>query len=427
MRRLLSPSATCSRIWPRTSKFFLKSRLAGRRWYSQEPLSDDPLRILFCGTDSFSTVSLEALHNYSKTPGSGILSVDVVTKTDKRVGRSRRQIRAPAIKDVAVKRGLAVHQIDTFTGWQPPIFGDTRKDPCNLIIAVSFGLLIPPRILGTAKYGGLNVHPSMLPDLRGPAPIEWSILLGRRKTGVSLQTLHPSRFDEGLVLDQTPQPGIGIPNPDTITSKELEGYLARIGAEMLVDAIKNKLYIPPYNPIQPDRHISKADLIHAPKIKMEFRAVDFTQLRRTEILRRNRACGPLHAFASSGSEPGQTRRINLDAAMRTLDEGDIPEEVQSAALSIPEAVPYAIVCARKNISESHKPLIVNAKKGPDGESRQIVIPEVTVAAMSRAPGAAAAARARLFAQPDSFGHFTLYRFAHPLTAQPTPTESTTSP
>ncbi|OCT52169.1 Methionyl-tRNA formyltransferase, mitochondrial [Cladophialophora carrionii] len=426
MRRFLFPVATCSQTRSRTSSFLFKSRFASRRFYSQEPVSDDPLRILFCGTDSFSTVSLEALHDHSKTSGSGIISIDVVTRTDKRVGRGRRQLRGPAIKHVAEQRGLAVHQIDTFTGWQPPTFGDTKKDPCNLIIAVSFGLLIPPRILGTAKYGGLNVHPSMLPDLRGPAPVEWSILLGRRNTGVSLQTLHPSRFDEGLVLDQTPQPGIGIPNPDTITSKELEGYLAQVGAEMLVDAIKNKLYIPPYNPIQPGRHISKEDLTHAPKIKMEFRAVDFTQLTRIEVLRRNRACGPLHAFAGSSSGPGQTRRINLDTAIRTLDEDDIPEEVQAAALSIPEAVPYAIVRSHKNINESDKPLIVNTKRGHDEDSRQIVIPEVTVAAMARAPGAAAAARAKFFAKPESFGQFSLYRFSHPLTAQPMPPEVNTA-
>ncbi|KIW67719.1 hypothetical protein PV04_06951 [Phialophora macrospora] len=422
MRRLILPRVGCSRGWPRTSKWYLKPRFDAHRFYSSGLVSDEPLKILFCGTDSFSEVSLEALHDYSKTSESRILSIDVVTRTDKRVGRGRKQVRAPAIKQAAGKRGLVVHQIDTFTGWQPPTFGDTEKDPFNLIIAVSFGLLIPPRILGLAKYGGLNVHPSMLPDLRGPAPIEWSILLGRRTTGVSLQTLHPSRFDEGLVLDQTPQPGLDIPNPDTVTSKELERYLAYIGAKMLVDAVKNGLYIPPYNSIQPGRHISKENLIHAPKLTKEFRAVDFTQLTATEISRRNRACGPLYVFASSNTEPSQTRRINLDTAMRTLDEGDIPGEVQAAAISIPKAVPYAIIGSHENISESDKPLIVNAKEDGDEGSQQIVIPEVTVAAMARAPGAAAAARAKFFAKPEVFGSFTLYRFSHPLTAQPTPTE-----
>jgi methionyl-tRNA formyltransferase len=62
------------------------------------------------------------------------------------------------IKSVAGKElDLNVHQIDTFTGWTPP-------QPFNMVVAVSFGLLVPPRILNAAKYGGLNVHPSMLPE-----------------------------------------------------------------------------------------------------------------------------------------------------------------------------------------------------------------------------------------------------------------------
>lgn len=66
------------------------------------------------------------------------------------------------IKNIAIAElDLPVHQIDTFTGWEPPRPNDEN---INLIIAVSFGLLVPPRILNVAKYGGLNVHPSMLPE-----------------------------------------------------------------------------------------------------------------------------------------------------------------------------------------------------------------------------------------------------------------------
>ena len=58
---------------------------------------------------------------------------------------------------MAQELDLKLHEIDTFTGWTPP-------SSINLVIAVSFGLLVPPRILGLAKYGGLNVHPSLLPE-----------------------------------------------------------------------------------------------------------------------------------------------------------------------------------------------------------------------------------------------------------------------
>ncbi|KAF3058154.1 Methionyl-tRNA formyltransferase, mitochondrial [Daldinia childiae] len=82
----------------------------------------------------------------------------------------------------------------------------------NLIIAVSFGLFVPPRLLRAAQYGGLNVHPSLLPDLRGPAPLQHALLAGHTHTGISLQTLDDRAFDHGLILARTPP--LPIP-PDT--------------------------------------------------------------------------------------------------------------------------------------------------------------------------------------------------------------------
>jgi len=61
---------------------------------------------------------------------------------------------------VAEELGLNIHEIPTFTGWSPPRYGE---EAISLVIAVSFGLLVPPRILNIATYGGLNVHPSLLP------------------------------------------------------------------------------------------------------------------------------------------------------------------------------------------------------------------------------------------------------------------------
>ena len=417
MTRLLSRAALCSRRQLRSLRWTCKNDFSHHRYHSQKSQSDDPLRILFCGTDSFSRESLLQLHDYSQQPESNIISIDVVTRTDKRTGRGRKTLWSPAIKAAAEDRGLAIHQIDTFTRWQPPSFGGNKNEQCNLIVAVSFGLLIPPRILGTATYGGLKVHPSMLPDLRGPAPVEWAIMLGRRTTGVSLQTLHPSRFDEGKILDQTPPPGLEMPNADEITSKELDAYLAPIGARMLVDAIKTKLYLQPYNPVQIGQSDSQEDLVHAPKLTTAFRVVGFEALTSTEILRRNRACGPLHAFTACRRQPIRTRLIKFDTSMRSLEEGDIPDEAQAAAESIPEGVPYAIIWSHRNISTSDEPLIVNAKADGEAESRQVVIPKITMGGLAPGTGAAAAARAKLFSEPEHLGPFRVYRFSQPLTTQ----------
>ena len=408
------PTAGCR---PQTLKWTFKTPYTGRHFYRQKSESEDPLRILFCGTDSFSKESLKALNDYYKSPQSNITSIDVVTKTDKRVGRGRRVLRSPSIKTAAQELGLPLHQIDTFTGWQPPTYGG---DHCNLIIAVSFGLLIPSRILGSAKYGGLNVHPSMLPDLRGPAPIAWAINLGRRYTGVSVQTLHPSRFDEGLILDQTPPPGLEIPDPDRIWFDELRDYLAPLGAKMLVDAIRHRLYIPPYKPVQFDPRLSRQSPVHAPKLTKELHAVDFTAMTVTDILRRNRATQKLHAFARSDTVPDKTRQIifgeNGPMRLKALRDQDTPEEVQNVLESIPEGVPFVMVDLHTNISGCTKALMIKARRDGDEGSRLIVIPQLLVDSRSRDYAALAAARAKFFAFPEFVGGYKLYRFSHPLSA-----------
>ena len=414
----MRPSTFRKVAWPRASNSISRSNNSTTRcrWYSQKLESDDPLKILFCGTDDFSKESLKALNVYSKTPESNVLSIDVVTRTDKRVGRGRKQFRSPPIKHAAQELGLPLHQIDTFTGWRPPL---SDNKPCNLIIAVSFGLLVPPRILGGAKYGGLNVHPSMLPDLRGPAPIPWAINLGRRTTGISIQTLHPSRFDEGLILSQTSTPGLEIPDPDTITSPELEAYLAPVGAKMLVDAIKNRLYIPPHKPVQSSQGTSTKDLVHAPKIKKDFHAIDFTTMTATEILRRNRAIGKLHAFGISGNGLSEMRQILLDQSMRPVNDQDIPESVRNVTESIPDGIPFAIVPTNENIKQGSQPLIINVKDNDNGGRRQVLVPQILVASMAKNTAARAAASAIFFSVPERLGSYNLYRFSHPLSMQTT--------
>ncbi|KAL2178091.1 uncharacterized protein P884DRAFT_284665 [Thermothelomyces heterothallicus CBS 202.75] len=122
-------------------------------------------------------------------------------------------------------------------------------EPINLIIAVSFGLFVPSRLINASKYGGLNVHPSLLPDLRGPAPIHHALLAERDYTGITIQTLSPEAFDAGIPLLQTPAPG--VPIPEGCTPEQLHEILAPMGAQLLVQALRAGLYVPPYRPYDP--------------------------------------------------------------------------------------------------------------------------------------------------------------------------------
>jgi methionyl-tRNA formyltransferase len=167
---------------------------------------------------------------------------------------------------------------------------------------VSFGLLVPPRILNYAQYGGLNVHPSLLPDLRGPAPITHAILKRRQYTGVSVQTLHPRHFDQGTILAQTPMPGhtICLPcEPSPKTAQTLEQQLAAAGAEMLVDVLKQRRFVPPHEDVGWYAR-SHGPIDHAPKVSKQDRYVDFEKHTLADVIAKRNALGDLWCLLPTG-------------------------------------------------------------------------------------------------------------------------------
>ncbi|CZT20375.1 uncharacterized protein RCC_06235 [Ramularia collo-cygni] len=271
--------------------------------------SFNPLRILFCGADEFSIHSLRRLDTLQKSRPECINSIDVVCRPDKPVGRRGKQIRQVPIKNTAQSLGLQLHQIDTFTDWTPP--------PTDLVITVSFGLLVPARILSGAKYGGVNVHPSLLPDLRGPAPIQHALLQDYKQTGVSLQTMHPTQFDRGAILSQQ-----SMHVPENASVEGMVDLLGEMGAELLASGIENGLFIDPKD----ISTVPGKKLRHAPKITpLDRNIADWKTLTAEEILRRDRVLGKLWddttyelCYAS-----GQSKRVTFHDGWRRLDGGEI--------------------------------------------------------------------------------------------------------
>ncbi|KAK4549654.1 hypothetical protein LTR36_004955 [Oleoguttula mirabilis] len=239
----------------------------------------DPLHVLFCGADDFSIYSLRALHELQKKCADKIESIDVVCRPDKRVGRGLKQVQEVPIKGVATELGLKLHQIDTFKGWLPPT-------PFDLIVTVSFGLLVPARIIKGARYGGLNVHPSLLPEFRGPAPIQHTLLQRRTLSGVTLQTMHPTKFDHGMVLDQT---RTNLPLDSRY--QDLVELLAPLGAKLLAKGIYDGVFIPPLQECgNSEREVIPS---HAPKITPEDRHIDWRTWTAEDIILRDRVLGRL--------------------------------------------------------------------------------------------------------------------------------------
>ncbi|KAL8775708.1 MAG: hypothetical protein Q9209_000204 [Squamulea sp. 1 TL-2023] len=321
-----------------------KHRLASNKSY-------DPLRILFCGSDEFSIASLRALDHARKADTAQVASLDVVCRPEKPVQRHLSSVREVPIAAVARELGLPLHKIDTFTGWtldvtwvnahleKPP----TRHEaPINLIVAVSFGLRVPARILGSVKYGGLNVHPSLLPEyvcprsflvealnkakfyrFPGPAPLHHTLLADRRTTGVTLQTLHPTKMDGGQILAQTPYPGIEH-RAKTVT--ELQALTAQLGADMLIQSLKNAVFVPPIQEVGwYAGNSTSEDFTHATKIGPKERHLDWATWSADEILRRQRVIGPLWNTTKTSiqgniGEWKEAKRIIWDDGFQRLEE-----------------------------------------------------------------------------------------------------------
>ncbi|KAI7234457.1 Formyltransferase [Hortaea werneckii] len=259
----------------------------------------DPLRILFCGADEFSIYSLIALYELQQRRSDKVASIDVLCRPDKRTGRGLKQISEVPIKGIASELELGLHQIDTFKNWQPP-------KPFDLIVAVSFGLLVPARLINGAQYGGLNLHPSLLPDLRGPAPIQHTLLRQHASTGITLQTMHPTRFDHGMILDQEE-----APVPPQSTPEDLVDMLGPLGARMLAKGVESGIFVPPLT----DFANSGSPIIepsHAPKITPEDRHIDWKSWTAEMVQTRDRVLGRLWdstTFASCMNDTTTAKRI----------------------------------------------------------------------------------------------------------------------
>ncbi|EPE34485.1 Formyltransferase [Glarea lozoyensis ATCC 20868] len=242
-----------------------------------------PLRILFCGSDEFSGESLRAVHAEQQRNPNLIASIDVLLRRAKLSGRGLKEKRDVPIKSIAQQLSLPIHEIDGFKGWELP---KPQKESINLIIAVSFGLFIPSRLLKEAEHGGLNVHPSLLPNFRGAAPLQRLLLAGETRTGVTLQTLDHRSFDHGKILAQTQPPGIEVPH--LCSYNELLQIVTPKAAEILIDGLRNRVFQPPMVDVG---IYDQKQLKLAPKITSNDRRINWVEWKAITILRQSKALG----------------------------------------------------------------------------------------------------------------------------------------
>ncbi len=215
------------------------------------------MRILFMGTPDIAADSLAALL------GAGHEVCAVFTRRDKPVGR-KQILTAPPVKQLAQQHDIPVYQPRTLRdGSSDALIQQLAPD---IIVVVAYGCIIPPQLLHVAKYGCINLHVSLLPKYRGSAPIQWAVLNGDAKTGVSIMQLDEG-LDTGDVLMVEP---VAI-DPEE-TSGELFDRVSAVGAKTLVDALA-KIEAGQLTPVPQDH--SKATL--APPLSKDTARFAFTE------------------------------------------------------------------------------------------------------------------------------------------------------
>jgi methionyl-tRNA formyltransferase len=152
-----------------------------------------------------------------------------VTQPDKPVGRKRSQVVASAVKAIALEEGIPVLQPEKPRGEE--FMARLRELEPDVSIVVAYGHLIPRAVLDLPPLGSFNVHASLLPALRGAAPIQGAILAGLRETGVTIMRMVPA-LDAGPIVLQASTPIL-----EDETYGELQLRLSELGALALIEAI----------------------------------------------------------------------------------------------------------------------------------------------------------------------------------------------
>lgn len=232
---------------------------------------------------------------------------------------------------------------------------------------------------------------------------------------MSLQTLHPTTFDEGVILDQTPPPGVDV--PENCDYSRLLKIMLPLGAEMLVKAIRNRLYLPPYRSVKAAQKAAEGDVKphFAPKIETLDRLLCFQTMDSSRISRLSRAFESTWAFAAVSTKmPGLKRqRIIFSGPLHCLSPELVDKENENAP-EVPPGLPYKPRNSNNNLERSTDlPLLINTIDG-----KTILVPSMKVEGGSEMPAYRAALKHKLIGQPQSSNSKTLSTFHHILTSRP---------
>ncbi|CAH0478654.1 unnamed protein product [Peronospora belbahrii] len=248
-----------------------------RRYLSLAVPGQRPYRVLFFGTDDVSLATLKSLYINSQKKNDHdclVEHIEVVCPSDRPMYGCKKDDSVP-VKKFARRCGLKVFEtpshLKSLKTWNFPVI-----NKFDVGVVVSFGYFLYPNMLKNLYYGAINMHPSMLPKYRGPAPIHHALLNGDTMTGVSVIEIDSKAFDVGRIMLQEPykiKPGIQC--------QELAQELAAFGADCVIKTLGDLPSRKKKAVLQDDAHASKA-----PKVTFKDSLISCDDFSATDIFHR---------------------------------------------------------------------------------------------------------------------------------------------
>ena len=215
------------------------------------------MRLVFLGTPAFAVPTLERMVE------AGHHVAAVVTQPDRPRGRGQ-QLASPPVKEAAVRLGLPVYQPERVR--RPEAVEFLRGVGADAMVVVGYGQIIPQSVIDLAPLGIINVHASLLPKYRGAGPIQWAIVNGETRTGVTTMRIDAGLDTGDMLLKRETDIG---PEENAI---ELGQRLAAMGADLLVETLAGLAA----GTIVPEKQ-DPAQATYAPLLKKEDGLIDWSR------------------------------------------------------------------------------------------------------------------------------------------------------